>query len=74
MVALIEPVAAVPGALHVAVEPGGGFEPPPPDPEPPELVPEPLGPLGFFDPHARMPRHRLAHITRRTSDFMWCPC
>jgi len=69
MVALIEPVAVLPGALHVAVpDPGGGFEPPLP-PELLELLLEPLGPVGFFDPHARMIRHRLAHNTRRTTEF-----
>jgi len=70
MVALIEPVAAFPGALHVAVpDPGAGFEPPPPEPELLELLLEPLGSVGFFDPHAKTLKHRVAHTTRRTKEF-----
>jgi hypothetical protein len=72
MVALIEPVAGVPGTLHVAEpDPGAGFEPPPPDPEVLEPVLEPLGPVGFFDPHARTVKHKLAHNTRTTREFIW---
>src|SRR5215831_4713885 len=71
IVAVIVPVAGLPDTLHVAVVPGGGFEPPPlvpPLEEDPEL--ELLGALGLFDPHASAATQKQTDASRIVNDLM----
>jgi hypothetical protein len=65
------PVAGLPGTLHAAVVPGGGFEPPPllpPLEDDPEL--ELLGFVGLFEPHAMAATQTQTVTSRIVKDFM----